>query len=334
MRRSVILLTILVAMVSVVLVGCGSQKDEDEIELDILVNQMQSGTWTPISSRFDVGSGWWDFENPGDGDFVFLVLVKEVAGDYLYRRYVGTYVIDKKRNPTGSFKDRGMVMAIAKALEAGKKRIICASTGNTAASLAAMQRDLEATRNELREIKSHIGDENPLGSGMELEKNTRSSNEVLGELRLLRTLFSQLTSKKGAKKSATPVQAQSTISDAVRSAETKKSANPGELMLDSVAPGKPDAKGEYRASYMGLSGSLQTGEEPKSVQFPSANSQHIPASSGVGHPASSGVGNNAQDILAITRDALERAVTERAAAVDLGRTTGTAGDDLQLGRDR
>jgi len=103
MRRSVILLTILVAMVSVVLVGCGSQKDEDEIELDILVNQMQSGTWTPISSRFDVGSGWWDFENPGDGDFVFLVLVKEVAGDYLYRRYVGTYVIDKKRNPTGSF---------------------------------------------------------------------------------------------------------------------------------------------------------------------------------------------------------------------------------------
>lgn len=166
-------------------------------------------------------------------------------------------------------------------------------------SSEAMQRDLEATRNELREIKSHIGDENPLGSGMELEKNTRSSNEVLGELRLLRTLFSQLTSKKGAKKSAAPVQAQSTISDAVRSAETKKSADPGELMLDSVTPGKPDAKGEYRASYMGLSGSLQTGEEPKSVQFPSANSQHI--------PASSGVGNNAQDILAITRDALERA---------------------------
>ena len=40
-------------------------------------------------------------------------------------------------NPTGSFKDRGMVMAIAKALEAGKKRIICASTGNTSAAAAA-----------------------------------------------------------------------------------------------------------------------------------------------------------------------------------------------------
>ena len=40
-------------------------------------------------------------------------------------------------NPTGSFKDRGMVMAIAKALETGKKRIVCASTGNTSASAAA-----------------------------------------------------------------------------------------------------------------------------------------------------------------------------------------------------
>jgi threonine synthase len=40
-------------------------------------------------------------------------------------------------NPTGSFKDRGMAMAIAKALEKGAKRIICASTGNTSASAAA-----------------------------------------------------------------------------------------------------------------------------------------------------------------------------------------------------
>lgn len=40
-------------------------------------------------------------------------------------------------NPTGSFKDRGMVVAIAKALEAGSKVVICASTGNTSASSAA-----------------------------------------------------------------------------------------------------------------------------------------------------------------------------------------------------
>jgi len=40
-------------------------------------------------------------------------------------------------NPTGSFKDRGMVMAVAKALEEGSQAIICASTGNTSASAAA-----------------------------------------------------------------------------------------------------------------------------------------------------------------------------------------------------
>ncbi|AIK40293.1 MULTISPECIES: threonine synthase [Bacillus] len=40
-------------------------------------------------------------------------------------------------NPSGSFKDRGMVMAVAKAKEAGSGSIICASTGNTSASAAA-----------------------------------------------------------------------------------------------------------------------------------------------------------------------------------------------------
>ena len=40
-------------------------------------------------------------------------------------------------NPTGSFKDRGMVVAVAKALEEGATSVLCASTGNTAASAAA-----------------------------------------------------------------------------------------------------------------------------------------------------------------------------------------------------
>jgi threonine synthase len=40
-------------------------------------------------------------------------------------------------NPTGSFKDRGMTVAISKALEAGAKAVVCASTGNTSASAAA-----------------------------------------------------------------------------------------------------------------------------------------------------------------------------------------------------
>jgi len=48
----------------------------------------------------------------------------------IYLKYEGL-------NPTGSFKDRGMTMAISKAKEAGAKAVICASTGNTAASAAA-----------------------------------------------------------------------------------------------------------------------------------------------------------------------------------------------------
>jgi threonine synthase len=40
-------------------------------------------------------------------------------------------------NPTGSFKDRGMVVAVAKAMESGARAIMCASTGNTSASAAA-----------------------------------------------------------------------------------------------------------------------------------------------------------------------------------------------------
>ena len=40
-------------------------------------------------------------------------------------------------NPTGSFKDRGMTVALSKARELGKRKVVCASTGNTSASLAA-----------------------------------------------------------------------------------------------------------------------------------------------------------------------------------------------------
>ena len=47
------------------------------------------------------------------------------------------YLKIEGQNPTGSFKDRGMVLAVAKALESGAKSVICASTGNTSASAAA-----------------------------------------------------------------------------------------------------------------------------------------------------------------------------------------------------
>lgn len=50
---------------------------------------------------------------------------------------VELYVKWEGANPTGSFKDRGMVMAVAKAVEEGSQAIMCASTGNTSASAAA-----------------------------------------------------------------------------------------------------------------------------------------------------------------------------------------------------
>jgi len=58
-------------------------------------------------------------------------LAKQIApGIDLYLKFEGI-------NPTGSFKDRGMTMAISKAVESGAKAVICASTGNTSASAAA-----------------------------------------------------------------------------------------------------------------------------------------------------------------------------------------------------
>jgi threonine synthase len=47
------------------------------------------------------------------------------------------YVKNEGENPTGSFKDRGMTVGVTKALELGARHVICASTGNTSASLAA-----------------------------------------------------------------------------------------------------------------------------------------------------------------------------------------------------
>ena len=50
--------------------------------------------------------------------------------DQLFLKFEGT-------NPTGSFKDRGMVLAVTRALGAGARAVVCASTGNTAASASA-----------------------------------------------------------------------------------------------------------------------------------------------------------------------------------------------------
>ena len=61
------------------------------------------------------------------------------AADGSARRWASRnlYLKVEGQNPTGSFKDRGMVVAVAKAAEAGARAIVCASTGNTSASAAA-----------------------------------------------------------------------------------------------------------------------------------------------------------------------------------------------------
>jgi threonine synthase len=68
--------------------------------------------------------------NEGNTPLIPLPRLSEKLGIELYVKVEGA-------NPTGSFKDRGMVMAVAKAKEAGSHTIICASTGNTSASAAA-----------------------------------------------------------------------------------------------------------------------------------------------------------------------------------------------------
>ncbi|NLJ80314.1 MAG: threonine synthase [Firmicutes bacterium] len=63
-----------------------------------------------------------------------------LKADNLCRRLglnVDLYLKYEGQNPTGSFKDRGMTVAVSKALEAGSEAVICASTGNTSASAAA-----------------------------------------------------------------------------------------------------------------------------------------------------------------------------------------------------
>ncbi|MFM2302777.1 MAG: hypothetical protein RLZZ135_180 [Cyanobacteriota bacterium] len=64
-----------------------------------------------------------------------LIPVPSIAAEI--GRGVRVYIKYDGLNPTGSFKDRGMTMAISKAKEAGAKAVICASTGNTSAAAAA-----------------------------------------------------------------------------------------------------------------------------------------------------------------------------------------------------
>jgi threonine synthase len=66
----------------------------------------------------------------GGTPLVYAYVLSELLNNEVWLKVEGA-------NPTGSFKDRGMTMAISKAAEDGAKAVICASTGNTSASAAA-----------------------------------------------------------------------------------------------------------------------------------------------------------------------------------------------------
>lgn len=70
--------------------------------------------------------------NEGNTPLIFSRHLSDLVGESyaVYLKYEGL-------NPTGSFKDRGMTLAISKACEEGSRAVICASTGNTSASAAA-----------------------------------------------------------------------------------------------------------------------------------------------------------------------------------------------------
>lgn len=68
--------------------------------------------------------------NEGNTPLIHAKKVSEYVGFNVYLKYEGL-------NPTGSFKDRGMTMAITNAVENGATSVICASTGNTSAAMAA-----------------------------------------------------------------------------------------------------------------------------------------------------------------------------------------------------
>src|SRR6266516_5390602 len=66
----------------------------------------------------------------GGTPLVHSEVLSEETGCEVWLKFEGA-------NPTGSFKDRGMTLAISKAVEGGAKAVVCASTGNTSASAAA-----------------------------------------------------------------------------------------------------------------------------------------------------------------------------------------------------
>ena len=81
--------------------------------------------WLPVNDATPVVT-----LREGGTPLVYACTISEMTGCQVWLKYDGA-------NPTGSFKDRGMTMAISTAAQEGSRAVICASTGNTSASAAA-----------------------------------------------------------------------------------------------------------------------------------------------------------------------------------------------------
>ena len=126
-------------------VKCGRVYGEDEVRY-----RCECGGLLEVIVNLDGAENVFDGRNITLWKYRgFIPVEKKVSldegGTPLYRlenlqRKLGMrelYVKNEGANPTGSFKDRGMTVGVSKALELGMERVICASTGNTSASLAA-----------------------------------------------------------------------------------------------------------------------------------------------------------------------------------------------------
>ncbi len=101
------------------------------------MDQHRAEPWRGVIRKYrdflPVGEERWIVSlNEGWTPLIRARRLREVLG-----RDVDVYLKFEGLNPTGSFKDRGMTLAVSKALEEGSRAVICASTGNTSASAAA-----------------------------------------------------------------------------------------------------------------------------------------------------------------------------------------------------
>ncbi len=109
--------------------------------LDVVIGDVEVDGWDRFRGR---EWGVWRYRELLPVDHTRKVSIREGGTPLIpcpkLAEWVGVkelYVKFEGANPTGSFKDRGMTVGVTKALEFGARGVICASTGNTAASLAA-----------------------------------------------------------------------------------------------------------------------------------------------------------------------------------------------------